>query len=497
MTTQEKIESFKNWQFACTSYQLALGLSSFDQSTIAPKDGGAYAYPRLAYLSGELFSLQTNPEMIELVKDLSTNEEVDEDLREECKTIYKEVMKIVGVPKDEYVAYQQLTREAEDAWNKAKSENNFPYFEPYLKRMIESTKKFYSYRNTGKTPYEDMLDDYEPGMTIELYDHFFQQVQEKLVPLIQKVKDSKPIDTSFIYKNYPVDQQRQFMSSLLKYLNFDPSWGYLGETEHPFTHGLSRNDVRITTRYIENNVSSAIFSTIHEAGHAFYEHQVNPAYDGTQFRSMSSAIHESQSRLLENYFGRDLSFWEYNYPILQDIFKDQLGNVSVQSFVDALNASSPSLIRTDADELTYPIHILIRYELEKGLFNGTISTDHLDERWNAMYDQYLGIHSDTARDGILQDIHWADGLYGYFPTYALGSAFSAQYYNTMKNSFDIHEAMRNNEFHKITDWLKENVHQYGSRYDSLTVLKKATKEDFNAQYYFDYLTNKYTKLYNL
>ena len=286
------------------------------------------------------------------------------------------------------------------------------------------------------------------------------------------------------------------MDELLKYLHFDPSWGYQNESEHPFTSWTCENDCRITTKYIENNVASAILSTVYEVGHAYYEHNINPKYDGMILsEGVSCGMHESQSRLCENYLGKTLAFWKYHYPRLQEVFPKQLGKVALEDFYKAINASKPSFVRTEADELTYPLHILIRYEIEKGLFDGSISTEGLDKTWNAKYKEYLGIDVQNDRLGILQDVHWSDGSFGYFPTYALGTAFAAQYVHTMKKDIDVDNLLENNRFDEIMKWLKENIHTYGFLYEAPKLMKMVTGEDFDVNYFLDYIEEKYTKLY--
>ncbi|MBQ1306043.1 MAG: carboxypeptidase M32 [Erysipelotrichales bacterium] len=498
MTHNEKLELLKQWEWKTSAYSMVLAVLSYDKMTVAPAAGAEFRDERAAYLSGEVFDLSVDPKIIALLKDLLEDPETDAETKRKCECYYHDAMKIVSVPKEEYVAYSNLNNASYNAWYKARMENDYAPFEPYLKQMIESARKLVSYRHSEKTTYDELLNDYQPGMDIEKFDKFFDDVEKRLVPLIKKVVAAKPVDTSFLTQNYDVDKQRTFMKRLVKYLHYDEDWCYLGETEHPFTVTICANDSRTTTRYIPDNVSSAPLSTIHEVGHAYYGHQVDPKYDGNILGAgMSSGIHESQSRLLENYLGRSLPFWKPIYPVLQELFPEQLGKVTAEQFVDAINASSPSLIRTEADELTYPIHVMIRYKLEKGLFNGTISTEGLDKTWNEMYEKYLGVSAKTANEGILQDVHWADGLFGYFPTYALGSAFSAQFYAKMREQIDVDRLMEEDRFNEITDWLKENVHRYGNRYDAEDVLELATGERFNSEYYFRYLEDKYTKLYHL
>ena len=243
---------------------------------------------------------------------------------------------------------------------------------------------------------------------------------------------------------------------------------------------------------------SAIFSTIHEYGHALYGLQVKEAYDGTALSSgIGCAMHESQSRFMENHIGRSKAFWEVNYPKLQKHFPTQLGQVSLDDFMRMINVSRPSFIRTEADELTYPIHILIRYELEKEIFNGNVDYDQLETMWNDKYEEYLGIRPQHAKEGILQDMHWGAANLGYFPTYALGSAYAAQFYHQMEQDMDVEDVLRKKDFAKISGWLKENIHQYGAFKDPQQILMDVTGEEFNPNYYISYLKEKYAKLYQI
>ena len=343
-----------------------------------------------------------------------------------------------------------------------------------------------------------MLDDYEPGMTQEKYDAFFMALKERLVPLIQKVTKAKKKNEEFLHQEFPIEDQKKFMTQLLEYLHFDSSWGYQNESEHPFTSWTCENDCRTTTKYVKNDVISAVLSTVHEVGHAYYEHNVDPKYDGMILsEGISSGMHESQSRLCENYLARTTAFWKYHYPKLQETFPTQLGNVSFEEFYEAINVAKPSFVRTEADELTYPLHVLVRYEIEKGLFNGTISTEGLNETWNKMYKEYLGVDVPNDKVGILQDVHWSDGSFGYFPTYALGTAFAAQYMHAMRKDLDVDTLLSNNQYDVIMNWLKEHIHKYGFRYEAPELMKMVSGEEFNVNYYLDYLEEKYTKLYNL
>ncbi len=497
MTKEELLKKYEEWVLKMSAYQMALAIIGVDKQTVAPKAGNEYRDLRTSILSGEAFSIQTDPEMKDVLEAL-LKEDIDGDTRRAVELYYKEMMNIMSIPKDFFVEHSNLVNESYNAWLEAKTKDDYSIFAPYLAKVIEDSKKIYSYRNSTESLYNQMLDDFEPGMNEEKYDQFFDKVKERLVPLIQKVVNAEQVETDFLYQNYPVEDQKAFSKELLKYLHFDEEWGYQNETEHPFTSWTCENDCRTTTKYLPNNLPSAILSTVHEVGHATYEHDIDPKYDGMILSNgVSSGMHESQSRLFENYLGRTVSFWKANYPTLLKYFPKQLEGISVEKYVDAINASTPSLIRTEADELTYPMHILIRYEIEKGLFNGTIPVEKLNETWNKMYKEYLGVDVPNDRDGILQDVHWSDGSFGYFPTYALGSAFSAQFMKAMRKDIDVDKLLENNQFDEIIAWLKEHIHQYGCRYTADEIMLKATGEPFNPDYYLDYLEDKYTKLYNL
>ncbi len=495
---QEQLKKYQDWLFKVSAYQMALSIIGIDKQTVAPVAGTNYRDERTAFLAGELFSIQTDPEIVKVLEELNADETLDGDTKRAVSLYLKDIQNQLCIPKEEYVAFAELTNISYTKWLEAKTKKDYTIFEPYLKQVIDFKKKLYGYRNNSDSIYNQMLDDFEPGMNEEKYDLFFNALKERLVPLIQKVTQAKQIDDAFLYESYEIDGQKKFMDELLKFLHFDPEWGYQNETEHPFTSWTCENDCRITTKYLENNVISALFSTIHEVGHAYYEHDVDPKYDGMILSDgISSGMHESQSRLCENYLGRTKAFWTVNYPLLQKQFPKQLADHSLDEFIRAVNVSKPSLVRTEADELTYPMHIIIRYEIERGLFNGTISTEGLDQTWANMYEKYLGVRPDNASVGILQDVHWSDGSFGYFPTYAYGSAIGAQIMHVMKKEIDVEALLENNQFDQIIAWLKQNVHRYGVRYSTDEVLLKATGEPFNVNYYLDYLEEKYTKLYKL
>mgnify|MGYP001042177947 CR=1 FL=1 len=500
MSIKEQMKRYNEIQQLLAAYNLCISTVYFDKLTIAPKSGVSETNKSLGMISTEYFKIVTGEEYVGIVSNLYKNRDKLNDINNRKITLaYKNIEDLKNIPEKEYTEYQILCGNSEAAWEKAKEEHDYSIFEPYLLKVIEYQKKFCNYRNPDKSAYELLLDDYEEGMTIDKYDEFFTLVKNELVPLIKKINlKSEMVDDSIITGKFSVKKQERVMKFLKRYLGFNDSWGYMGVSAHPFTSGLSNNDVRITTAYDENNISSSIFSVIHETGHATLEHQVAKKFDGTIIKSsLTSAIHESQSRLFENNLGRSKEFWVSNYPKLQRIFKKEFENVTLDEFIRAINSSKPSFVRTESDELTYSIHILIRYEIEKGIFDGTIDVNNLKEVWNQKYYQHLGVKVEDDSLGILQDIHWSDGSFGYFPTYSLGSAYAAQIENTMRKELDVDYLLSNNQMRVINKWLKGNLHQYGALYSPNKLLLKVTGEEFNPKYYIKYLKEKYSKLYDV
>ncbi|MBW9212002.1 MULTISPECIES: carboxypeptidase M32 [Terrabacteria group] len=497
MNKEELMKTYQDWKFSCSAYEMALTIIGIDKQTVAPSSGASYRDPRTAYLAGIAFEKSNNPKMKEVMEAL-LKEELNEDFRKEVEMELKETEKYQSVPQDFYVAHYARNDASYDAWLKAKKEEDFEVFKPHVQGIIEDQKKLIAYRNKPEDVYHQLLSDNENGVSVEFYDDFFNTIKKELLPFIQKLQSAKQPDTSFLEKEYPIAKQKEFMEEVLDYIHYTSDWGYQNESEHPFTTGVCENDVRTTTKYLLNNPVSSILSTVHECGHAYFEHNVHPKYDGTILaKNIKMGIHESQSRLLENYLGRSEAFWQYLYPKFQEVFPEQLSGVDLWQFIWAINKVKPSLVRTEADEVTYPLHILIRYELEKEIFANRLNVDDLERAWNAKYQEYLGIHADKVSEGVLQDVHWSGDGYGYFPTYALGSAISAQIFHTMEKQIDVDEALRTGHFEIIMDWLKENVHQYGASLSFQEILMKCTGEPFNIQYYIDYLKTKFTKLYQL
>lgn len=480
------------------AYALALRTMYFDMATIAPKKGAAYRSQLLSILSGEAFAHATSKSTIALLQKVADQSD-DRFAQDQAKAILRDLEKIRFIPKKQYVEFNKLCSDAELEWEQAREEKNFGRFAPYLHRLVEGTKANVKTRQRTECDYDVLLGDYEPNMTQVEYDRFFTVVKEKLVPFLHRLltEGVKP-DTSFLYKVYPVEKQKQFMEILKEALYVDPKSSYLATSAHPFSSSLSKFDNRITVRYLADNVASAIFSLIHEVGHATYNHQVDQAYEGTVFfDNMSMGMHESQSRMMENMLGRNKSFWVNLYPKLVALFPENLSEVSLDQWVAAINAVEPGFIRTEADELTYPLHILLRYEVERGFFDGSVTVDNVEAVWNQKIHDFLGLNVKDSAEGVLQDIHWSSASFGYFPTYALGSAYSAQWMVAMRKDLNVEQLLEEGRMDLIKQWLMEKIHTFGGRRQADELLKEVTGESFNPMHYVDYLIDKYSKLYQL
>jgi len=366
-------------------------------------------------------------------------------------------------------------------------------FKPYLEKLVAFNKKFIEYWGYSGNKYNTLLDMYEPGVTVEIIDQVFGELRDVIVPLVKKItaSENKP-KTDFLFHTFPKEKQKEFGVKILEQMGYDFNSGRLDETVHPFATGLNPGDVRITTRYDEEDFRMAIFGTIHEGGHALYEQNISKDLIGTPLcTGTSMGIHESQSLFYENILARDRAFWERNYELLKEYADGQFDQVSLDEFYRAINEAKPSFIRIESDDLTYALHIIIRYEIEKGLFNDEIQVEDLPQVWNDKYEEYLGIRPSTNAEGVLQDVHWSGGSFGYFPSYALGYMYAAQLKHAMlKDLPDYEELLRNGDLLPIKNWLTENVHQYGKTKEPLEIIKLATGEGLSAKYLANYLQEK-------
>lgn len=477
----------------------ALVLLEWDEETLAPKKAGPYTGNVIGALSEEYYKVMTGDEMGEAIKACEKEDSLSEVEKAIVREAKEEREQIICIPAKEYRENAQLVSESTRIWAKAKEDGDFDAFAPTLQKVVDFQKKFASYRaKDGKKPYDVLLDTYEKGFNMELLDQFFSELKEEIVPLLKEIKDhGKKIDNSFLTGDYPVEKQRELAEFLAAYVGFDFDKGVLSVSAHPFTTNLHNHDVRITTHY-SNRVDSSLFSVIHESGHAIYEFGIGDELTQTPVgQGTSMGMHESQSRFFENIIGRNEAFWIPIYRKLAEIFPDQLSGVSREQFVEAVNKVEPGLIRTEADELSYSLHVLVRYEIEKMIIEEDLDLKKLPDIWADKYEEYLGIRPENPSEGVLQDIHWSQGSFGYFPSYALGSAFGAQIYAHMKKELDFDGLLADGKVDVIREYLREHVHQYGKLKTSRQILKDTTGEDFTPKYYVEYLKEKYKKLYDL
>lgn len=494
-------EALQNLVDRLAAYSAASVVFDWDTSAgDAPEEASDYTAKLVGILAGESFALSTSEETVKLLKDCMENPSVDEVENAIVKRLWEDYEKICQIPQKEYIAYQELVSKGMNRWEKAKEEKDFSQFAPVLKELIEAAKRITGYqpRKEGMSLYDMMLDEYEKGFTTRELDRFFDELKDELLPIVKKISERQDlVRTDFLSRLCPVEAQKKFNHDLAEHLGFNFKRGAIAESAHPFTTSLHNRDVRITTHYYEDLISSAIFSTIHETGHALFEQNNADEITMTPLAGGSCAVHESQSRMFENMIGRSEAFWTPLYPKLQELFPEQFGDISPTEFVRAVNAAAPSLIRTESDELTYCFHIVIRYELEKLMFDGEVSVDELPKLWNQKYREYLGVEPENDAEGVLQDVHWSGAMFGYFPSYALGNAIAAQIYHAMEKEVDIDAALESGDLEPIRAYLREHIHQYGAMRETRRLLMDATGEEFNPTYYIQYLKDKYTKLYEL
>lgn len=491
-------KKYQDYLNKCNAYGLAMQTMAFEQVTFAPKNGFDFTNQMISILAKEEFEFRTDPDMIEWIKNYK--ETLDKDSLEymEVNKHLEALQKISNIPSDVYANFILTRQNSSNQWQKSKETNDYESFKPHLKAIMEATLKNTTYhpRYNGHNAYDLLLDDYEPGTNQAFYDEFFAKIKQGLVPLIKKIHETKQIDDSILHTDYPIEKQETFMNMLFDYLKIDFDSVYVTTSEHPFTDFFSAHDVRFTTHYFKNLPISAILSTIHEYGHALYGLQMNQDFDKTQLCEVGTAAHESQSRLLENHIGHHTALWKALYPKFQNLF-DQLKDISFEQFIKMINKSECSLIRTEADELTYPLHILIRYEIEKEIANQTVDYDDLPSLWNQKYKDYLQVEPKTDSEGILQDMHWGSGYLGYFPTYALGSAMACQLYLQMEKDLDLDSILSSDRFDQVARWLHDNVHKHAATKSMMQIIEDVCHEPFSVDHYINYLIDKYTKLYNL
>lgn len=504
--SKENIKELYRLQSKLSAYEHAVSLLQFDGVTTAPKETAANRAHSLGILSEEMYRLSTCEETVDLLETLDhelTEQTADTPEQERIKRMVylmlKDIRQMQKIPMDEYVAYQELLVQSDDIWHKAKETNDFPLFQPYLEKIVQTHKRFAAYCAPDMDPYDYWLNEYETGLSRETCDRFFDTLRSRLVPLIQAIGEAERPDDSFLWGDFPQIQQEELSAYLMELIGLDTNHCGLSTTEHPFTTSLgSHFDERITTNYKLENFTFSMYSVIHEGGHALYDTGSDPELAYTVLDGgVSMGIHESQSRFYENILGRSRAFAGLILPKLKELFPSEMKDVSADMFYKAINIAQPTLIRTEADEVTYCLHVMIRYELEKRLMDGTLKVSDLPGEWNRLYKEYLGVDVPDDRRGVLQDTHWSGGMIGYFPSYALGSAYGAQFLRKMKETIDVDACLAAGDFTTINKWNRDHIWKYGSLYTPAQILEKTLGETFDPTVYTDYLEEKYKKIYRL
>lgn len=500
MTNEQRLRQLYKILSEVRSYGHAVGKLEFDIQCCAPEDGMDSAGEDMAVLGQRIHKLTHCKKYISLVEALHADSEGLTPVQKRLvEYLYDDYCKQKNISAGFAYEWDLAMNKAYGQWLAAKKANDFSLFRDALGQLIDYTRRAIDLRDDKPaTYYNACLDDYEKGNDQTQLDAFFDALRQRIVPLIARIqKDGKPIRRDFMNRPCPVAQQEAFSRYLLKLEGLRESALVLMPTEHPFTTNFGPCDVRVTTHYFEDNFISNVFSTLHEGGHAlFMQYQPKEFYDNFIDERMSNAMHECISRFYENLIGRSEAFIHFIYPKLKQISGDTFADVSERELYEAVNIAEPSLIRTEADELTYCLHILIRYELEKAFINGEITVDEIPALWNQKYAQYLGVQVPDDTQGCLQDVHWTSS-FGYFPSYALGSAYGVQILRRMEMDFDVFEAVRQGELFKVRDWLIGHVFNVAAMTDPDEWIRAVTGESLNVNYYLDYLEEKFTKLYQI
>ena len=490
----------------CCLLERAASLMHWDLETYLPAQGVEERSEQLALLESICHERFTSPETGQLLEELGSvtdNPRGDEKLsdleRDFLRRTRMDYDRDKKLPLDFVAAAAKAQGLSQAAWVEAKTNNNFNAFLPHLENMIDFERKRSLYWGFEGKVYDGLLDIYEPNMGVSEIASVFTPLRERLSALLKKIASKPEPDCSFLNGEFDEQTQAKFNLELMKYLGFNTQRGRLDISAHPFTTTLGSDDVRITTRYLPDNFLSSVFSTIHECGHAFYELDIPEELRVTCLADGASmGVHESQSRLWENVIGRSLPFWEGLFPVLQKCVPGRFDSVKAGDFYKAVNLTKPSLIRVEADEVSYSLHIILRFELEQGLFSGAVKASDLPSLWRTKMKEYLGLAPETDTEGVLQDLHWSHGSFGYFPSYALGNLYGLQFFGKFKADIpDYEDLITKGNFSPVHEWLRDNIHKWGRRLSPGELLKKVTGEELSVDPFLKYIEEKYTQLYGL
>ncbi len=478
----------------------SMAVLHWDKEVNLPKNGAAMRGQQLATLAGITHELSVDDNFGNLLQELTQNgEELSFKEKRNVEITFENYNKEKKLSKEFVEKRSLITTNCYQAWLDARAANDYAVFEPALNEMVELKKEETRLLGFKEHPYDILMDEFEKGATVKQFDKLFEDVKTKLVTFVKKLNEKPQVEDAFLRLKFDKDKQWNYGLELLQTMGYDFDAGRQDLSPHPFTISFGAEDVRVTTRIDEHNFANMAWSCIHEGGHGLYEQGLpSSEYGLPSGKYLTLGIHESQSRLWENNVGRSLSFWKGQYENLQNTFPEQLSKVSLKEFYKAINKVEPSLIRTESDELHYHLHILIRYELEKALIEGSLSTKDLKSAWNAKYKDYLGLEIRDDNHGILQDIHWSHGSLGYFPTYSLGSFYAAQFFHIIKKDTpNIIDQIESGDTSAVLSWLRTNIHAYGQTYNVDDLCKKTTGETLDFTFFMNYIEDKYSKIYDL
>ena len=494
------LEQLKNHLAEIDDLKMAAGVLGWDQQTSMPPGGGqarAYALGTLSRLSHEKFASDETARLLEGAEKETQHLAADSDEACLISITRRDYEKSRKLPDEFVAAWSRDAILSNEVWRHARGANDFAAFQPHLEKMLDYARRQADYYGFEKHPYDALLDDYEPELKTEEVQVIFAELRAEQVPLVQKLAEKNAPREDFLQRDYAPEKQGEIGMNIVQAFGYDVSRGRLDVAPHPFCTNFGRDDVRITTRYDKNLPMQAIFGIFHEAGHAMYEQNTAPALSRTPLASGASMVfHESQSRLWENVVGRKLSLWQHFWPQMQSAFN--LDDVSAEEWYRAINRVSPSLIRVEADEVTYNLHIMLRFELEVALVARELEVKDLPEAWRAKMQEFFGMAPPDNRDGVMQDTHWSSGSFGYFPTYALGNLMAAQIWDTALAAHpEIEDEIARGEFGTLRHWLINTLYVHGRKFLPPELALKVTGEPLNAKPYLRYLHGKYESLYGV
>ena len=500
---QNTISKFKEDLLEIYHLSSAVAVLRWDQEVYMPKKGVDIRAKTIAEMSGLIHNKFISASFGKLLRAVKKEADAGKlDDKDGCvvREVWRDYSRAKKLPVEFVKELAELESKSQTTWAEARNKNDFKMFLPYLKKMVAMKRREAELVGYKNSPYDALLDVFEPSVTSEEISIIFQELKDFLVPFIARIRKSKvKINKNILKGKFTIEKQAELNEVIAKKIGFDFEAGRLDISTHPFTTTFHQEDVRITTRYDEKNIFSSISSTVHESGHALYEQGLPIDQFGTPLGDpVSFGIHESQSRTWENIVGKSFDFWRYFYPVVQKKFPEHFSKIKLEEFYKAINVAEPSFIRVDADEVTYNLHIIMRFEIEKELIEGSIRVEDLPKIWNNKFREYFGLKVPDDTLGVLQDVHWSGGMIGYFPTYALGNLYSAQFYATArKEILNLEKEIQKGHFEHLLNWLRKNIHAHGKMFSAEELVEKVTGEKLTSQYFIQYLKDKYSKIYEI